>query len=40
MHRITGEDEAAKGDGVKEGIKGEWLKGPETPAMPASTADK
>ena len=40
MCRITGEDEAAKEDGTKEGIKGEWLREPETPAMPASTVDK
>ena len=29
MHQATGEDEAAKGDGVKEDTKEGWLKGPE-----------
>ena len=40
MHQITGEDEVAREDGAKEGIKGEWLKELETLAMPASTVDK
>ena len=40
MHRTTGEDEAAKGDGVKEDTKGEWLREPETQATPVSTVGK
>ena len=40
MRQTTGEDEAVKGDGVKEDTKGEWLRGLETQAMPVSTVGK
>ena len=30
MHQTTGEDKVAKGDGVKEDTKEEWLRGLET----------
>ena len=40
MCQATGEDEVAKGDGIREDTKGEWLREPETRAMPVSTVDK
>ena len=40
MRQTTGEDEAVKGDGIKEDTKEEWLREPETWTMPVSTVDK